>query len=97
MYIFNIYEIDFRYPECVSANSNFKVFIVPLNSFGKRTPLRSVEYKINVIEGSDLIKSLHDYNGTVEISTQDKTGLLKLLITSNKSLAPAVIEISIIK
>lgn len=96
LYVFNIYEVDFRFPAETKPGSTFKITIIPLNSLGKKVPFRSVSYELKILEGKDLISVLDDdKKGTVGISVGEKNGLIKLYVRTDKSAAPSIIEIPV--
>lgn len=100
LFIFQIYEVKVQISNNkLNANDTngiiLKVF--PLNSLGKKAPFRSVDFKINVVEGEKLIKIVHDDNKRLfQFIPKGIKGSVKLEITSPLSYSPSIEIIEIL-
>jgi len=100
MYVFNIYEVNISVkPKELFADNQSVVTIhtIPLNSFGARVPFRNVfsDFKIN--EGENLVTIVRqdNLNGILIIKAKDRTGKVEVIIKTEKSLLPSVVDIFI--
>jgi hypothetical protein len=91
MYIFNIYEvdIDINRKKIILGKANSSIIkIVPLNSFGFKTPFRKIDMSINFLEGSDLAKIIREDESRFSLHAKSDTGKVILLLESNYFLYP---------
>jgi len=100
-YVFNIYEVRYDIkPDAMYADNESVVEItcVPLNSFGFRVPLRSVEADYEVVEGADIVEVIENdrEHGSLKLKSLNTTGVVKVRVLSNRSLLPGLIEIPIL-
>ena len=86
-------------PESLVADNRSTVTItaVPLNSFGKKVPLRNVEVKFGIREGNELVElvSVNENKGYIVLRALERPGTVIVTARSNKSLLPAIIEVRI--
>ncbi|MGA8264674.1 MAG: hypothetical protein WB779_09560 [Ignavibacteriaceae bacterium] len=99
-YIFKIYEVEISVtPKELFADNQSTVTIqaYPINSFGKKIPFRSVSAKFVITEGKELvsIESPDEKDGRITLSAKDKTGIVNVIVTPEKSLIPSLIQIQI--
>ncbi len=99
-YIFKIYEVEISVtPKELFADNQSTVTIqaYPINSFGKKIPFRSVSAKFVITEGKELvsIESPDEKDGRIILRAKDKTGIVNVIVTPEKSLIPSLIQIQI--
>lgn len=99
-YIYSIYEVTaVAKPATIPPDNKSQTIIsvIPINSFGKKIPFRSVSTNFNFIEGEKLILTEYKNNkkGIIVLRVKDKPGLVKIEIISNYSLFPNIIEIDV--
>ena len=101
MNIFNIYEVTIR----VEPNEIFEdnqsvitITAVPLNSFGKKVPFRDVNAKFEISEGKELVTVLKkdEKKGILILKSTNKTGRVEIIVISDKSLLPTIVDFTII-
>lgn len=100
MYMFNIYEVTIKVePEEVFADNQSVITItaVPLNSFGKKVPFRNVSATFEITEGNKLVTILKkdELNGVLTLKSGNNTGRVEIIVVSEKSLLPTIIEFTI--
>jgi hypothetical protein len=98
--LFRIYEVEISVePLELFADNQSTVTIraYPLNSFGKRIWFRTVSARFKIEEGSDLVtvKKLDEANGYLILQAKNKTGVVSIIVTTQKSLFPSLIKINI--
>ena len=101
-YVFNIYEVEIGLePKELFADdtSTLTVKVIPINSFGKRAPLRTVECIFQIIEGKELVDIIEQNQSVGEIIFKAKSNIGKLVlkIRTGYSVAPMLVEINIQK
>jgi hypothetical protein len=99
-YIFNIYEVTYSVdPPSLFADDHSTVIIsvIPLNAFGWRAPFRYSSASFEIKEGKELIEIIKEdnKNGEMVLKAKRETGLVAVLIKSEHSLLPSLIEIRI--
>ena len=100
MYVFNIYEVNVSVNPgelFADGSSTVKIEAVPLNSFGRRAPCRSVPAKFEITGGKDLVSviSKDEENGIMILKAKFSTGKVEVLIKPEKSLLPSLVEIPV--
>ena len=91
MYIFNIYEVDIdinRKTLIIGKTNNSTIKIVPLNSFGFKTPFRKIDTSINFLEGGDLAEIIKEDDSRFLLHAKSDTGKVILLLESDYFLYP---------
>jgi hypothetical protein len=91
MYIFNIYEVDIDINNKIirlGESNNSIIEIIPLNSFGFKTPFRKVTPSVKFIEGSELVDITKKDNNRYSIHAKSDTGKVVLLLESEYFLYP---------
>jgi len=101
MNIFNIYEVTIRVePNEIFADNQSVITItaVPLNSFGKKVPFRDVKAKFEISEGKELVTVLKkdEKKGILILKSTNKTGRVEIIVISDKSLLPTIVDFTII-
>ena len=99
-YLFKIYEVEIsvKPKELFADNrSTLTVQVYPINSFGKRIRFRSVRATFEITEGKELvlIEKLNEVEGSITLKAKDKTGIVNVIVTPEKSLFPSLIQINI--
>lgn len=99
-YLLKIYEVEISViPKELFADNQSKVTIqvYPINSLGKKIIFRSVSAKFNITEGKELvsIEKLNAKEGCLVLKAKDKTGIVSIVVTPEKSLLPSFIQIPI--
>ena len=92
MYIFNIYEVRINLLSTESS-PHYRIELVPLNSFGFKTPLRKVEYTVEIIDGTNDVDVIVNKENEIFISASEKHDLIKLKIDTDKTQNHTLIEI----
>jgi hypothetical protein len=98
--LFRIYEVQISVlPKELFADnqSTASIQVYPINSLGMRIFFRSVSAKFKIEEGSELItiKKMDEENGYLAIQARNKTGIVSVIVTTEKSLFPSLVKISI--
>ena len=91
MYIFNIYEVDIDINHktlIIGKTNNSTIKIIPLNSFGFKTPFRKIETSINLLEGGDLAQIIKEDDSKFSLYAKSDTGRVILLLESEHFLYP---------
>ena len=99
-YLFKIYEVKISaVPKELFADnqSTVTIQVYPVNSLGKRIIFRSVSAKFRITEGKELIliEKSDEMHGLLILKAKDKTGVVNILVTPEKSLMPSLIQIEI--
>ena len=100
-YVISIYEVSYSVnPPHLFADSRSTTTVaaVPLNSFGKEAPFRSVSVKFEIKEGEELIDivSQDESEGFIILRAKDRDGLVVIIARSEKALLPSLIEINVL-
>ncbi len=99
-FIFNIYEVTFLIkPKTLFADYKSTTIIkaIPINALGYEVPFRSVNAKIEIEEGNDLIDIIkaNENKGIFILRAKDRPGKVVVLIKSDKSLLSTLVTIII--
>ncbi len=98
LYWFNIYEVKIVSSSDslkVNGNKSVKIFSVPLNSFGKKIPLRNVDTKYEILSGENLVSILKTKEGVLLITPKSDSGTVVIRILPEMGLFPTDIKIKI--
>jgi hypothetical protein len=100
MYFINIYEVKYvTSNEILFAdnNSRLSIDVVPINAFGQRALLRSVEADFYIEKGSHLIDIISDKRSTERftIKSRKEQGKVVVLIKCDKAYLPVKVEIPV--
>ena len=99
-YLINIYEVRvITEPEALYADnqSTVVVSVVPLNSFGWKALFRTVTAEFEIKEGVSLVETVKvdTKNGKLFLRGKNETGKVTVLVRSEYSLLPTIIEIPV--
>jgi hypothetical protein len=99
-YLINIYEVRvITEPEALYADnqSTVVVSVVPLNSFGWKALFRTVTAEFEIKEGASLVETVKvdTKNGKLFLRAKDETGKVTILVKSEYSLLPTIVEIPV--
>ncbi len=99
-YVFSIYEIIYRLEpnELYSDySSKIKLSIIPLNSIGKKVPIRYSRTKFEIKSGDELVNIITENckKGQLIIQTKHMHGKVIVLFKSEHALFPSSVEINI--
>jgi len=99
-YVFNIYEVIYSVdPPSLFADdhSTVTISVIPLNAFGLRAPFRYSSASFDIKEGKGFIEIIKEdnKNGEMIVKAKRETGLVAVLIKSEHSFLPSLIEIRI--
>jgi hypothetical protein len=100
-YVFTIYEvIAVSEPEFIFAGSDniVKIYLVPVNAFGWKTPMRKTDGKFQIIEGEEFVQivSVDEENGFIILRSVGLPGKVGLRIESQYALFPLYFEVRIL-
>lgn len=100
MYVFNIYEVSVTVKPAqlfADGNSTVKIEVVPLNSFGGRAPFRVARTKFEITAGEELVSIIKsdEANGVMVLKAKFETGKVEVMVRSEKSLLPTLLEIPV--
>ncbi len=96
-YIFSIYETRVEViPDKVIVGDTAVVRLIPLNSFGKKAPLRKIEEKVKIAEGAENIEVLPTGSKTDFNFKGVHQGKITLYVSSEFSLETNLIKIDIL-
>ena len=99
-YIFNIYELEISVtPKELFADYHSTVVIraIPVNSSGKKIPFRKVSAEFEFKQGKELvtIENSDKAEGLLILKAKDKTGEVILVVKTEKSLLPSLVQIPV--
>ena len=98
IHVFNIYEFSYRvtYSDSLTDNSSRVVIHhYPINSFGFRVPLRRIETKFRIIEGSHLDKFGDAYGDKLIMTVPRNLNRLAILAKPSGFYSSTLIEIDL--
>ncbi len=90
-YIFNIYEVKIDLHE--PSSLNYELELIPLNSLGKKAPMRNVEFSYTIIDGEDNIGNILKTDNFLKIKLIKYNTPVKLEIRTNKTQNIFLVEI----
>lgn len=90
-YIFNIYEVKIVLNQADLLT--YEILLIPLNSFGKKAPLRYVECPYEVANGKENIEFISQKNNSIIVKLIEENSPVRLNITTNKTQNIFLVEI----
>lgn len=99
-YLLNIYEADISVTKrslYADGQSETVIEVIPLNSFGSRTPFRSLNAQFEIKEGAELIEIISQDNekGYLRLRSKSGTGRVVILVSPGMTILPSEIVIFI--
>ncbi len=100
-YVFNIFDVTVKvFPADLYSDVSSKVTIevIPVNALGKRVPFRTVNAEIEITQGKELVKILtyKPERGILVLRSNEKPGVVEVIIKSKYSLLPIEVEIPVV-
>lgn len=91
-YVFLIYEVKIELTSNrikLSENNTVTLIAFPLNSMGKKIPLRDVEINFEIVEGEELVDPLvlNDAERKAVFTPQGKIGTVRIIVDCKYSLS----------
>ncbi|MBV6512519.1 MAG: hypothetical protein HRU80_05410 [Ignavibacteriales bacterium] len=99
-YLLNIYEADIsvsRRSLFADGQSEAVIEVIPLNSFGSRTPFRSLNAQFEIKEGAELIEVISQDNekGILRLRSKSATGRVVIRVIPGMAILPSEVVIFI--
>lgn len=100
-YVFNIFDVTVKvFPADLYSDVSSKVTIevIPVNALGKRVPFRMVNAEIEIVQGKELVEILtyKPERGILVLRSNEKPGVVEVIIKSKYSLLPMEVEIPVV-
>lgn len=99
-YVYSIYEIKYEVSNQIifcNSNSTTKIKVFGINAIGYKITFRTISAHYEIIEGQELVEIINQEfsTGEFEIKALNKPGKVTIRATSQYSLLPTIIEISV--
>jgi len=99
-YLLNIYEADISVSKrslFADRQSESVIEVIPLNSFGSRTPFRSLNAQFEIKEGAELIEvtELNEEKGYLRLRSKSGTGRVVIRVSPGMAILPSEVVIFI--
>ncbi|MCC6548598.1 MAG: hypothetical protein IT279_00875 [Ignavibacteriaceae bacterium] len=99
-YLLNIYEADISVTKrslYADGQSETVIEVVPLNSFGSRTPFRTLNARFEIKEGAELIEvtEQNEEKGYLRLRAKSGTGRVVIRVSPGMAILPSEVVIFI--